>query len=74
MVKHGRKRYITPICDLIVVWHEELICTSILPAPNSSVSNWSVDENVRGGSVAFGNQWGVAPAKPGFWDEEDYED
>ena len=69
--------YISPQCEIIRAENATIICASVQPnAGNSSgTNNWGNDESHEGGSLFFGDNSNVAPAKQsGLWDNEDEND
>lgn len=66
-----KKAYTAPQCELINVENERFICVSVRPnaGTGSGTVPWE-EKNHEGGTIFFGDESSVAPAKEGWFDEE----
>ena len=65
--------YLPPKCEVIETEYESIIC-KVSVRPNggnpSSTDSWD-EKNHEGGTVFFGDESTVAPAKESMWDYDD---
>ena len=71
MKQKGKQKYEKPTSKVIKLEAESFICTSVTLNAQSSQENQWTEQNHNGGSIGFGDENTVAPAKPNnLWDDE----
>ena len=70
-----RLYYMPPQCEVIKTENESFICNSVRPhgGSNSGTTPWDEKEH-DGGTVVIGEGGTIAPAKGGWFAEEEEED
>ena len=71
MKQKEKQQYERPTSKVIKLEAESYICTSVTLDAQSAQENQWTWENHNGGSIGFGDENTVAPAKPNnLWDDE----
>lgn len=66
--------YIMPVTQVMPAEPASMTCATVTPNPGGSGnSSWDNDEGHEGGSIGFGDESSVAPAKWGAWEDEEEE-
>jgi hypothetical protein len=74
MKQKEKQKYEKPTSKVIKLEAESFICTSVtLDAQSSQENQWPgwTEEQHNGGSIGFGDENTIAPAKHSVWEEEE---